>query len=371
MSEDLKDARRRVPAKIDRLPPSSVEAEQGVLGCILLSPDSCLAEAKEKLLMGPEVFYDLRHQTLYEELLVMYDEGRGIDLITLQQRLKDKGKLEGVGGLAYLVSLPDLAPSAAGIDYYIEIIREKYLLRKMIQACTSTVGNVFENESDPHGLVREFEKMARLIGDEAIRLGGEVRKTTSAFAQAAIDDWTWAAEHPGEYSGIPCGLKDVDEVTWGWQKQELTVIGGRPSSGKSALVIGFAGHAAVNLKKPTLIFSLETAGKAIIKRLACQRAQVSSLKFRCGRANKSEIEAVTVQMDRIMKAPLWIIDTKKLRIGQVAALTRQYKEKQRHRGGWSVKHRGDCRTARLHQQRLRELPMGNWTNHRKRGRRVL
>src|SRR5438067_8221614 len=118
--------------KVDRLPPHSPEAEQGVLGCILLSPNECMGESIEKFKSGREVFYDLRHQTIFTTLAEMYDSREAIDVITLQQRLKNKQMLEEVGGIAYLSALPDTVPSSANLSYYLDIVQEKHLLRKMI-----------------------------------------------------------------------------------------------------------------------------------------------------------------------------------------------------------------------------------------------
>src|SRR5215831_16935911 len=137
--------RRRSPKSesstptVDRLPPHSPEAEQGVLGCILLSPNDCMGECIEKLKGGEDVFYDLRHQTIFKALSEMYDSRQAIDVITLQQRLKDDQLLEQVGGIAYLSVLPDTVPSAANRAYYVDIVREKYLLRRMIHVCTDVV----------------------------------------------------------------------------------------------------------------------------------------------------------------------------------------------------------------------------------------
>src|SRR6266705_1607810 len=120
-------------ASVDRLPPHSPEAEQGVLGCVLLSPNDCMGECIEKFKSGAEVFYDLRHQTIFGTLAEMYDSREAIDLITLQQRLKNKQLLDEVGGIPYLAGLPDTVPSSANLTYYLEIVQEKYLLRKMIR----------------------------------------------------------------------------------------------------------------------------------------------------------------------------------------------------------------------------------------------
>src|SRR5437762_2908311 len=135
---DLKKARRRKPAdsaesvRTDRLPPHAPEAEQGVLGCVLLSPNDCLGQCIEKLKAGAEVFYDLRHQTIYSALVEMYDHREAIDVITLQQRLKDKQLLDEVGGIPYLNALQDGVPSAANLSYYLESVLEKFLSRTMI-----------------------------------------------------------------------------------------------------------------------------------------------------------------------------------------------------------------------------------------------
>ena len=146
---DLKRTpRRKAPpanaTKLDRLPPHSPEAEQGVLGCVLLSPNDCMGQCIERFKEGPEVFYDLRHQTIFSTLVQMYDGREAIDVITLQQQLKNKQLLEEVGGIAYLAALPDTVPSAANLSYYLDIVVEKYLLRKMIHTCTEVVGRVYD-----------------------------------------------------------------------------------------------------------------------------------------------------------------------------------------------------------------------------------
>jgi len=162
--EDLKKTRRRKnPApdalKLDRLPPHSPEAEQGVLGCALLAPNECIGECVEKLKdEGRETFYDLRHQTIYEELVEMFNTREAVDIITVQQRLKNKQLLEQVGGIAYLTQLQDAVPSAANLSYYLEIIREKYLLRKMITTCTEVVGRVYDYEGEVDALLDEVER---------------------------------------------------------------------------------------------------------------------------------------------------------------------------------------------------------------------
>src|SRR5689334_288204 len=162
-SADLKRAKRvRRPqaaaATLDRLPPHAHDMEQGVLGCILISPNECMGECIEKLKTGAETFYDLRHQTIFSKLAEMYDSRQPIDLITLQQKLKDDQLLEQVGGLAYLSTLPDVVPSAANLSYYLDIVKEKYVLRKMIHVCTDVVSRVYDHEGEVDMLMDEVER---------------------------------------------------------------------------------------------------------------------------------------------------------------------------------------------------------------------
>ena len=129
-------------SRIDRLPPHSIEAEQGVLGCALIAPADSIGQCVERIKAGGEAFYDLRHRTLYEVMVGMYDRKDPIDLITLGQKLRDSNQLEGVGGLAYLSELMDAVPSAANLSYYLDIVREKYVLRRVLATCAEAVGKV-------------------------------------------------------------------------------------------------------------------------------------------------------------------------------------------------------------------------------------
>ena len=154
---DFKRSRRVRPkldlSSLDRLPPHSIEAEQGVLGCTLLSPNEAMGACIETLKAGEETFYDQRHQLIYRTLAEMYDRKEPIDLITVQQKLKDNQQLEGVGGLAYLSSLQDAVPSAANLPYYLQIVREKLVLRRMLTACTSVVSRVYEHQGEVDALL--------------------------------------------------------------------------------------------------------------------------------------------------------------------------------------------------------------------------
>ena len=171
-TEDLKDSRRRKRKSsggLERVPPASIEAERGVLGCLLIDPVENIGHCLEKLKKGSACFYDLRHQELYELLVEMYDAKQAIDLLTVQQRLKDRGKLEAMGGLDFLMSLPDATPSPLNLPYYVEIVREKHMLRRMVQTCASVVEKVYDPEQagDVESLMDEVEKDILSISEDA------------------------------------------------------------------------------------------------------------------------------------------------------------------------------------------------------------
>ena len=143
---------------IDRLPPHSPEAEQAVLGCILLSPNDCMGEFLARL-KSSEVFYDLRHQALFDLMAEMFDKREAIDLVTLNERLKDKKISDAVGGIAYVADLPDKVPSVAHLTWYLNIVQEKFLLRRMIKTCTEAVGRAYDYEGEVDVLMDEIEKV--------------------------------------------------------------------------------------------------------------------------------------------------------------------------------------------------------------------
>ena len=223
--------------KVDRLPPHSVEAEQGVLGCALLSPHDSLGECVEKFRAGSEVFYDLRHRTIYEVLVEMYERKDAIDLITLQQILKDKQQLEAIGGLAYLASLPNAVPSAANLEYYLEIVREKYVLRRMISTCTEAVGRAYEQQGEVDALLDEVERdILRISGD---RIGASA-PGMKELVHRAIHHIEAYHQRQGQLGGIATGFADLDKMTDGLHAGEMIVIAARPSMGKTSLAMNIA-----------------------------------------------------------------------------------------------------------------------------------
>lgn len=308
------------PQSIDRLPPHAIEAEQGVLGCILLSPNDCIGICVEKFKRGVEVFYDLRHQVIFDALVEMYESRQPVDLITLQQRLKDKNQLDSVGGIPYLSALPDAVPSAANLEYYVEIVREKYVLRKMIQTCTSVVGRVYDHEGQVDGLLDEVERDILKISEERIEGTSMLMKDLVHRAINTIEDYH---QRQGMLTGIGTGFVDFDKMTSGLHGGEMIVIAARPSMGKTSLVMNIVEHAVLEEKQPVGVFSLEMTAESLVLRMLCSRARVNMRNIRDGFLAERDFPKLTGAAGKLANAPLYIDDTAGLSILQLRAKARR------------------------------------------------
>ncbi len=331
-SPDLKKARRQKAAaqrgpSIDRLPPHSSEAEQGVLGCALLSPNECVGECIEKLKDdGREAFYDLRHQTIYETLVEMFNGGKtgtgreAIDIITVQQRLRDKQLLEQVGGIAYLSQLQDAVPSAANLSYYLDIVREKYLLRKMIQTCTEVVGRVYDYEGEVDALLDEVERDVLRISES--RAQGDAL-TTKELVNKAIGTIENFFSRKGTLTGLATGYPDLDRMTDGLHGSEMIVIAARPSMGKTSLAMNIVEHIVLEDKLPAAVFSLEMSAEALVLRMMCSIARVNLRSIREGFMSESDFPKLTSAAGKLANAKLFIDDSAGLSILQLRARARR------------------------------------------------
>ena len=306
--------------RVDRLPPHSPEAEQGVLGCIMLSPNDCLGESIEKLKAGAEVFYDLRHQTIFSALLEMYDSREAIDVITLQQRLKNKQLLDEVGGLAYLASLPDMVPSAANLAYYLDIVQEKFLLRKMIRTCTEVVTRVYDYEGEVDALMDEVERDILRISESRVQSHTATIKELVKKAINTIEDFH---QRQGMLTGLGTGFTDLDKMTTGLHGGEMIVIAARPSVGKTSLAMNIAEHVSIDQRLPVGVFSLEMTSESLVLRMLCSRSRVNLRNVRDGFLAERDFPKLTGAAGKLANAPLFIDDSSSLSILQLRAKARR------------------------------------------------
>jgi replicative DNA helicase len=322
---DLKRPRRPKTPTADsptegRLPPHSPEAEQGVLGCLLLSPNDCIGECIEKLKGAEEAFYDLRHQTIFRALTSMYDKREAIDLITLQQRLKDAQLLEQVGGLPFLSALADAVPSAANLSYYLDIVREKFLLRKVIRVCTEAVGEAYQYQGKVEPLLDKVEAEVLRINESIAQTGMLPIKELVRNAIATIEDFH---QRQGMLTGLGTGFQDLDKMTTGLHGGEMIVIAARPSVGKTSLAMNIAEHVAIDLRIPVGVFSLEMSASSLVLRMLCSRSRVNLRNVREGFLAERDFPKLTGAAGKLAAAPLFIDDTSGLSILQLRAGARR------------------------------------------------
>jgi len=318
-------ARRKKPIapealRVDRLPPHSLEAEQGVLGCILISPNQSLGLSLEKLKTGSKAFYDLRHQHLFENMVEMWDSKQPIDLITLQQRLKDKNELDAVGGLGYLAALPEAVPSAANLEYYLDIVQEKGLLRKMIQTCTGVITQIYDYEGEVDQLMDDVESQVLKISEEREET---TLRSVKELVNKAITTSEEFHQRQGMLTGISTGFPDLDKLTSGLHGGEMVVLAARPSMGKTSLAMNIAETVVVEQQLPVGVFSLEMTAESLILRMLCSRARVNLRDIREGFLAERDFPRLTGAAGKMSTAPLYIDDTPGLSILQLRARARR------------------------------------------------
>jgi len=308
---------------IHRTPPHSVEAEQGVLGSMLISPRDTIAECVEKI--NEEYFYVPAHQTIYTVLVELWNAGQAIDLITFTQVLRDRNLLEGVGGAAFVTSLFTFVPTAANVQYYIDIVRDKYILRSIIAAATESVRRAYEEQDEVGNLLDEVEQKIFAVGED--RFKGQMLSMKDQVMEA-IESIEKLYERKGGITGISTGFVEFDRMTSGMHPSEMIVIAARPSMGKTALAMNIAEHVAVNERLSVGVFSLEMSSQQLVQRLLCSRARVNLQKVRDGFLGERDFPSLTAAASKLAEAKIFIDDSASLTILELRAKARRLKAQQ-------------------------------------------
>src|SRR6266545_392513 len=294
---------------VHRTPPHSVEAEQGVLGSMLISPRETIAECVEKI--NEEYFYVPAHRTIYNVLVDLWNTGQAIDLITFTQVLRDRHLLENVGGAAFVTSLFTFVPTAANVQYYLEIVRDKYILREIISAATESVRRAYEEQDEVNNLLDEVEQKIFAVGED--RFKGQMLSMKDQVMEA-IEAIEKLYERKGGITGISSGFIEFDRMTSGLHPSEMIVIAARPSMGKTALAMNIAEHVAIQEKLPVGVFSLEMSSQQLVQRLLCSRARVNLQKVRDGFLGERDFPSLTAAASKLAEAKIFIDDSASLTI---------------------------------------------------------
>ena len=305
---------------LDRVLPNSMDGEIAVLGAMLLSPIEAGSQARERL--TEEHFYYAAHQVIFREIAALQDAMQAIDLVTLTQRLQDKNQLDEIGGAVYLADLVTRVPTAANVEEYIDIVWEKYLLRRLIGAAHDIIAKSFEQQDDVKAWVDEVEQQIFNITAEKAATGARAVKDLIKDAMASIER---LYDRRGAVTGIPTGFRDLDKLTSGLHPANVVVIAGRPSMGKTALAINIAENVAIDQNIPVAVFSLEMSSEELVKRMLCSRARVNLHAVRDGFLGEKDFHPLTSAASQLMKSPLYIDDSAGLTINQVRARARRMK----------------------------------------------
>src|SRR6202049_1891988 len=308
---------------IHRAPPHSVEAEQGVLGSMLISPRETIAECVERI--NEEYFYIPAHQTIYNVLVDLWNAGQAIDLITFTQVLRDRNLLDAVGGAAFVTSLFTFVPTAANVGYDIDIVRDKYILREIIAAATESVRRAYEEQDEVSNLLDEVEQRIFAVGED--RFKGQMLSMKDQVMEA-IESIEKLYERKGGITGISTGFVEFDRMTSGMHAAERIVIASRHSMGKTALAMNIAEHVSINEKLPVGVFSLEMSSQQLVQRLLCSRARVNLQKVRDGFLAERDFPSLTAAASKLAEAKIFIDDSASLSILELRAKARRLKAQQ-------------------------------------------
>jgi replicative DNA helicase len=302
-----------------KLPPQNIEAEQSVLGGVLIENETIHRVLE---LLTPDDFYREAHHRIFDALVNLSERDEPADLITLTNDLRKNGLLDSVGGASYITSLIDAVPTAANIEYYAKIVKEKAILRRLIQTATNIVTESFQEREDVEGLLDEAERAIFEIAENTVKPSyypiREIIKDSFKTLEKLY-------ERKELITGVPSGFKGLDKKTAGFQPSDLIIVAGRPSMGKTAFCLNVAQHAAVEGKTPVVIFSLEMSKEQLVTRMLCSEAEVEGTRVRTGFLNESDWPKLTLAAGNLSDAPIFIDDTASLTILELRAKARRLK----------------------------------------------
>lgn len=302
-----------------RVPPQNIEAEISLLGSVLLESSTMDRVAD---VITPEDFYKREHQAIYEAMLLLFSKQKPIDTISVANILKEQGKLDDVGGNAYLSSLVNSVPTASSASYYAEIVRKKHVLRELITASHEITHLGYQESENVDEMLDKAEQKIFAIAQKTMVEGFSPVSTALEEAWDRIDR---LHKGTGELRGVPSGFKDLDSILSGFQKSDLIILAARPSLGKTALALDIARHVSVNEGIPVGIFSLEMSRDQLVDRLIAAEANVDLWKLRTGRlsTDNGEFEEMRDALGKLSKAPLYIDDEAMINILQMRAKARR------------------------------------------------
>lgn len=304
---------------IERIPPQNIEAEQAVLGAMLIKKEAVI-EAME--ILRPEDFYRDAHRVVFEAIMAVFQNDSAVDMITVTEQLKKSDLLDKAGGVAGVTALANAVPTAANVVYHAKIVREKAELRELINAGSEITGWAFEDSDDVEAVMDKAEK--RILEVTARENSADFTPmkdiVISVFKQ--IEE---RSTNKGGLTGVASGFTDLDRLTSGFQPSDLILVAARPSMGKTAFTLNIASYVAVHLDKPVAFFSLEMSKEQLAQRMLCSEGGIDSQRLRNGDMKDEDWEHVIAAADRLTYAPVFIDDTPGITVMELRSKARRIK----------------------------------------------
>lgn len=300
-----------------RVPPQALEAEESVLGSILLDNQSiniCLERLRA------EDFYKAGHQTIFEAMAALSDRREPIDIVTLGQQLRSMGQLDAVGGAQALSYLASAVPNAANVAYYARMIKEMSIRRRLINESTDIINSAFELEGEIEEFLDTTEQ--RILGVSDFRVNASFHRV-SEIVQDSIRIVEKLYDQKEPVTGVPSGLMKLDKMTAGFQPSDLIIVAARPSMGKTALVLGWSQFVGIYNKKPVAFFSLEMSKEQLVLRMLCSESRINNSSVRTGNLSERDFARIVDGASRISEAEIFIDDTPAITITELRAKARR------------------------------------------------
>ena len=306
--------------KLGKLPPQNLEAERSILGAMLLEKGTIPKVLQA--LPASDSFYSETHRLIYKEIIGLLNKNKPVDIVALKEEFRKKNKLKDIGGAVYLADLVNSVPTTANVDYYAQIVREKYILRDLLRAVASITSLSYDSSQDLDDILDKaqsfiFDITRKRIKTPVVHIK-EILPDTFEHIEALYEK----KEH---ITGVPTGFDQFDRLTSGFQPSDLIIIAGRPSMGKTSLALNIARYASVEAHIPLVIFSLESAKEQLVEHLLCSEARVNSQKLRVGLLSEEDWTKLTDAAGILADAPIYIDDTPNMGVLELRAKARQLK----------------------------------------------
>ena len=308
------------------VPPQNLEAEEAVLGSILLEQDSIISVME---FLVPDDFYRVAHQLIFAAMIELNQNSEAIDPITVSEKLRQKNQIDNVGGEAGIIELLDKVPTAANVEFCTQIVLEKSTRRKLIKTSTNIVKNAYQEDETIANVLDTAERDILSVSEGRNKAGFIPIRDVLHDAYESLEE---RSKNNGEVTGIATGYIGLDRMTSGLHADELIILAARPSVGKTAFVLNIAKNVAVNLNETVAIFSLEMGAESLVERIICSHASINAGHLKTGKLTDEEYTQYFVATGVLAEAPIYIDDTPGIRVSEIRAKCRRLKQERNNLG---------------------------------------